>query len=96
MIHVVDVVLGVLLGVSTVLLVLALVSQRRSGLRSLLLVSTGLAVHIVFTVTVLILGHSSDMLSNVDGHLLLALDFLVLLAALLIGLVGGKAIAGPS
>ena len=96
MIHVVDVALGVLLGVSSFLLALALVSQRRSGLRSLLLVSVGLAVHIAFTVAILAVGHYSEMLSDIDGYLLLALDFLVLLAALLIGLVGGKAIAGPS
>ena len=96
MIHVVDVALGVLLGVSSFLLFLALVSQRRSGLMSLLLVSIGLAVHISFTVTILILGHYSDTLSDIDGYLLLALDFVVLLAALLIGLLGGKAIAGPS
>ncbi|HIH01442.1 TPA: hypothetical protein HA259_05105 [Thermoplasmata archaeon] len=92
----VDVALGVLLGVSSFLLALALVSQRRSGLLSLLLVSVGLSVHIAFTVTILAMGHYSEMLSDIDGYLLLALDFLVLLAALLIGLVGGKAIAGPS
>ena len=96
MIHVVDVALGVLLGVSSFLLFLALVSQRRSGLMSLLLVSIGLSVHISFTVTILILGHYSDTLSNMDGYLLLALDSVVLLVALLIGLIGGKAIAGPS
>jgi hypothetical protein len=96
MIHVVDIALGVLLGVSIFLLLLALVSQRRSGLLSLLLVSVGLGIHTAFTVAILILGHFTEQLSGVDGYQLLALDFAIFVAALMVGVLGGKAIAGPS
>jgi hypothetical protein len=96
MIYVVDIALGALLGVSFFLLVLALASLRRSGLLSLLLVSIGLGIHTSFTVAILVLGHFTEMLSNVDSAQLLALDVAIFVAALLVGVLGGKAVAGSS
>jgi hypothetical protein len=96
MIYVFDIALGALLGVSAFLLVLALASLRRSGLLSLLLVSIGLGIHASFTVAILVLGHFTEMLSNVDSAQLLALDVAIFVAALLVGVLGGKAVAGSS
>jgi hypothetical protein len=96
MIHVVDIALGALLGVSISLLIIALASQRRSGLLSLLLVSVGLCIHASFTLAILLLGHYTEMLSNIEGYHLLALDVAIFIAAILVGVLGGKEIAGPS
>lgn len=96
MIYVVDIALGALLGVSVFLLILAVASHRRSGLLSLLLVSIGFGVHASFTLIVLIFGHFTEILSNVDGYQLLALDAAVFVAAILVGTLGGRAVARSS
>jgi len=96
MIYAVDIALGALLGVSVFLLILAVASHRRSGLLSLLLVSIGLGVHASFTLFILVVGHFTEILSNVDGYLLLALDAAIFVAAILIGTLGGRAVAGSS
>ena len=96
MIYVVDIALGALLGASIFLLILAVVSHRRSGLLPLLLVSIGLGVHASFTLVVLVVGHFTESLSNVDGYQLLALDAAVFVAAILIGTLGGRAVERSS
>jgi hypothetical protein len=96
MIFVVDIALGALLGASVFLLALALISFKRSGLISLLLVSVGLTIHASFTVAILALGHFTEMMSNVDSYQLLVLDAAIFAAALLLGVLGGKAVAGSS
>ena len=90
MIAVVDITLGILLGISLSLLVLFVVSYRRSGSTSLLLVSIGLAIHASFTVFILVAGHATDTLANVDGLQLLALDSAIFFAALLLGVLAGR------
>lgn len=96
MIYVVDIALGALLGISVFLLILAVASHRRSGLLPLLLVSIGFGVHASFTLIVLVVGHSTEILSNVDGYQLLALDAAVFVAAVLVGILGGRAVARSS
>ncbi len=96
MIFVVDIALGALLGVSIFLLILAAASHRRSGLLPLLLASIGFGIHASFTLIVLVVGHFTDTLSNVDGYQILALDAGIFVAAILVGTLGGRAVAGPS
>jgi hypothetical protein len=91
-----DITLGILLGLSAFLLVIALTSYRRSGLRSLMLMSAGLTFHIAFTLFVIIGVHATDLLEGIDGMLLLILDVVILAVAILIGLRGGKIAARPS
>ena len=90
MIEAVDIAMGILLGLSASLLALALVSYRRSGVTALLLVSVGLSIHLSLTVMIFLVGHFTDELSDVDGAQLVLLDLVVLLAALLVGVLGGK------
>jgi hypothetical protein len=47
-------------------------------------------------VAILVIGHFTEMLSNVDSAQLLALDVAIFVAALLVGVLGGKAVAGSS
>lgn len=84
------------MGVSISLMVLALASHRRSGLPFLLIASVGLGVHALLTLMMLILGHFTDVLSDIDGYYLLALDVAVFAAAGLVALLGGGAGARSS
>ena len=90
MIAVVDITLGILLGISLSLLVLSAISYRRSGSTPLLLVSIGLATHACFTVFILVAGHATEMLSGIDGLQLLALDSAIFFVALLLGVLTGR------
>jgi hypothetical protein len=96
MIPIVDILLGILMGASLVLLGLSVVSYRRSGLVSVLLVSIGLTVHSALTLFILVVGHTTDIMTNVDGVQLVGLDVAVFVAALLLGALGGKAFARPT
>ena len=91
-----DIALGILLGLSAFLLVIALTSYRRSGVRSLMQMSVGLVLHIAFTLFVVIGVHVTDIMEGVDGMLLLVIDVVILAVAILIGLRGGKSAARPS
>ena len=90
MIDSVDVSLGILLGVSISVLILAVASYRRSGVLSLLLVSIGVAIHSAFTAAILIVGHTTEVLAGVDGPQMVLLDVLVFASAILVGALGGR------
>ena len=94
MADVTDMVLGLFLGVSAFLLVLSVMSYRRSGVRPLLMMSIGLTAHIVLTVSVLALARTTEWLDEVDPTAVVVVDAAVLMAAILVGLVGGRRIAG--
>jgi len=94
MVEILDTVLGLFLGVSAFLLVLSVMSYRRSGVRQLLLMSGALAAHIVLTMAILALASTTDWLDEVDAIIVVVVDAAVLLAAILVGLVGGRRIAG--
>lgn len=91
-----DTALGMLLGISAFLLALSLASYRRSGVRTLELVSVGLSAHLSLTVAILVLAYATDWLDSIDGLVLIVLDAAVLAAVLLIGLMGGRLRARPS
>ncbi|MDH3366168.1 MAG: hypothetical protein OEM29_09260 [Thermoplasmata archaeon] len=96
MIAIADILLGILMGASLALLGLSIVSYRRSGVVSVLLVSIGLTIHSALTLFILVVGHATDMMTNVDGVQLVGLDVAVFVAALLLGALGGKAFARPT
>ena len=96
MVSSVDVTMGLLLGVSAFLLVLSLVSYRRSGVRSVLLLSEGLSVHIIVTSLLIGLGFATDWLDKVDGTLMALVDAFILISVVLLGHFGGRPGAGPS
>ncbi|MCJ7607670.1 MAG: hypothetical protein MUO94_07480 [Thermoplasmata archaeon] len=96
MIAVIDAALGILVVVSVFILLVSVASYRRSGVPSVLLVVVGLTAHIVFTVSIFVAGHLTDALDGVDGLQLLMLDASLLIVALLVGVLGGRAVAGPS
>jgi len=91
-----DITLGILLGLSAFLLLIAVTSYRRSGVPSLKLMSIVLAVGLAFTLFVIIGVNATDILDGIDGTLLLVIDAAILVVAVLIGLRGGKISAGPS
>lgn len=84
------------MGVSAFLLVLSLLSYRRSGVRSMLLLSEGLSVHVIFTVLLLSVAYATDWFEDVDGVLIVVVDVVVLAAVIALGHFGGRPGAGPS
>lgn len=96
MVSAIDTTMGLLLGVSAFLLVLSLVSYRRSGIRSVLLLSEGLSVHVVVTSLLIGLGYATDWLDKIDGTLMVVVDAVILLSVVLLGYFGGRPGAGPS
>jgi hypothetical protein len=96
MVSAADTSLGLLLGISAFLLVLSLVSYRRSGLRSMRLLSEGLSVHVLVTVILIALAYSTDWLDSVDGTLMVVVDAIILLSVIVLGHFGGRPGARPS
>jgi hypothetical protein len=96
MVSTTDTAMGILLGVSAFLLVLSLVSYRRSGVRSMLLLSEGLSVHVAFTVLLVSVAYATDWFEKVDGVLIVVVDAIVLAAVIVLGHFGGRPGAGPS
>ncbi|MCJ7607529.1 MAG: hypothetical protein MUO94_06770 [Thermoplasmata archaeon] len=95
MIAVIDAALGILVVVSVFILLVSVASYRRSGVLSVLLVVVVLTVHIVLTISIFVAGHFTDVLEGVDGLQLLALNASLLIVALLVGVLGGRTVAGP-
>lgn len=96
MVSVNDAALGLLLGASAFLLVLSLVSYRRSGVHSMRLLSEGLSVHIAFTAVLICAAYATDWLDKADGTLLVVVDAVILLAVVALGRFGGRPGARPS
>jgi len=88
--------LGLLLAVSSFLLFLSAISYRRSGVRILLGMVVGFAVHVVFTVSILVILSASDWLDGIDRFQLVVADALVLILVLVTGLAGGRVSGRPS
>lgn len=84
------------MGVSAFLLVLSLVSYRRSGVRSMRFLSEGLSVHVTFTTLLILIAYATDWFDRVDGKLIVVVDVIVLAAVILLGHFGGRPGAGPS
>ncbi len=92
----VDLVMGLLLGVSAFLLFLSFVSYRRSGVCSMRMLSEGLSVHVAFTSVLVVVAYVTDWLESVDGPLVVLVDVIVLAAVILLSFSGGRRGAGAS
>ena len=91
-----DAIMGLLLGVSAFLLALAILSYRRSGVCSMLLLAEGLTVHVVLTALLIAISYATDWLENVGGLAVVTVDVIVLVAVVVLGGFGGKTGARPS
>lgn len=91
-----DLTLGVLLGVSALLLVLAMTGYRRGGVKALLTMSFVLVFHLAYTFSVILAIHVTDWLDLVDALVLLGISAAILLLAIVVGLLGGRRAARPS
>ncbi|MEM2891819.1 MAG: hypothetical protein QXJ32_04870 [Thermoplasmata archaeon] len=87
-----DLVLGILLGVSLSLLIIVLVSYRRSGARAFLPAIAGLSFHISLTVVLMWADIMTGWLEGLEPWVAPLADGLVLLAVLLLGVFGGRAV----
>ena len=96
MVSTIDIVMGLLLGISCFLLVLSLVSYRRSGVCSMRLLSEGLSVHVVLTILLICAAYATDWFDRVDGTMIVIVDAIVLAAVISLGHFGGKIGAEPS
>lgn len=88
-------VLGLLLAVSSFLLFLSAISYRRSGVRVLLVMVVGLAVHVAITVSILAMMSATDWLDTIDPIQIVAADALVLAVVIIAGLAGGRVSGRP-
>lgn len=91
-----DTFIGLLLGLSVFFLILSSLGYWRSGVRTLLLLSEGLVIHVAFTVILLIVAHATEWLADVDCSILVLADAALLLVVILFGYVGGRFGVGPS
>lgn len=91
-----DTFIGLLLGASTFLFVLSVLGYRRSGIRTLILLSEGLAIHIAFTTSILAVAYATDWLVGVNCFMLVMVDAAVLAGAVVLGYLGGRSGAGSS
>lgn len=91
-----DTFIGLLLGLSVFLLTLSVLGYRRSGVRTLLLLSEGLAVHVAFTVLLVAVAHLTELLVEVECVYLVVADAVVLVGVMVLGYLGGRFGVGSS
>jgi hypothetical protein len=84
-----DAAMGIMLGVSIFVFVLSFLAYRRSGIRATLLLPEGLALHIAFTVLIIVTAHITDWYAEVDGLPIVVADAILLVAVLSLGFFGG-------
>ena len=96
MIVLVDTMLGLLLAVSVQLFVICLVSYKRSGVKLLALSCYFLAASAAFDVAVLIMGHATDWLADVDGIFIIASGTAILVVAVMAGRGRGRLAEGSA
>lgn len=85
-----DWIIGLLLGVSAFVFVLSIIGYRRSGVQAMRLMAEGLAMHIAFTVLVLIVVYWTDWLERVNCIIVISADAAVFACAIVIGIIGGR------
>ncbi len=96
MIVIVDAALGLLLTVSALLLIISLISYKRSGVRSLALSCYVLAPSLAYDVAVLVVGHWTDWLADVDETVIVAVGAVLLAVGVIIVRVRGRLTEGSS
>jgi multisubunit Na+/H+ antiporter MnhC subunit len=90
MIVIVDVVLGLLLAVSALLLVICLISYRRSGVRPIVFSCYIFVISMAYDVGLLAVGHSTDWLKSADDALMVTVGAAILALGVLLSRVGRR------
>jgi uncharacterized membrane protein YcjF (UPF0283 family) len=85
-----DLLLGLLLGASLILLSFSLISYRRSGLKGLLLLAVGLLIQIAFTAALLLASLTTDWFDGMDWWVVPSVGALALVIVLVVGTLGGR------
>ena len=85
-----DLLLGLLLGASLILLSFSLVSYRRSGLKGLLLLAVGLLIQIALTTALLIVSLMTEWFARIEWWVAPSVGALALVIVLVIGTLGGR------
>jgi len=85
-----DLLLGLLLGASLILLSFSLVSYRRSGLKGLLLLAVGLLIQIALTAALLLASLATDWFEGMDWWVVPSVGALALVIVLVVGTFGGR------
>lgn len=91
-----ELLLGLFMGTSAFLASLFLMSYRRSGLPALRLTGLGLTFHVVLTAILLYASTGTELFAGFDWWVVPLGDGLILLAVLLLGRFGGKAVEGSA
>jgi len=85
-----DLVFGLILGISLVLLSFSIASFRRSGLKGLRTMVLGLALQSALTVVLLVVSLQTDWLAQYDWWVVPFLDVMVLVLVLIASTLAGR------
>jgi len=96
MIVIVDVILGLLLAVSALLLVICLVAYRRSGVKSIALSCYVLAPSLAYDVAILAAGHWTNWFVDIHEAVFVAVGAVLLAVGVIIARIGGRFTEGSS
>jgi uncharacterized membrane protein len=91
-----DLVFGLILGASLVLLSFSIASFRRSGLKGLRIMMLGLALQSALTVVLLAINLQTDWLAQYDWWVIPFLDVMVLVLVLIASTLAGRAHERPT
>ena len=91
-----DLMLGLLLGASLILLVFTILAYKRSGLKGLLLFAVGLLIQIALTVALLLSSLMTDWLEGMEWWVVPSVSGLTLVIVVVIGMLGGRVLERSS
>lgn len=85
-----DLILGLLLGASLILLFFTVLAHRRSGLKGLLLMAIGLSFQIALTAALLLVSLMTEWFAGMERWVVPSVGALALVIVLVIGTLGGR------
>jgi hypothetical protein len=85
-----DLLLGLLMGASLILLFLTVLAHRRSGLKGLLLMTIGLSFQIALMAVLLLVSLMTEWFADMERWVVPSVGALALVIVLVIGTLGGR------
>jgi hypothetical protein len=85
-----DLLLGLLLGASLILLFFTVLAHRRSGLKGLLLMAIGLSFQMVLTTALLLVSLMTEWFAGMEWWVVPSVGAIALVIVLVIGTLGGR------